>query len=160
MNTLISAIDLKNDIPESLHHKCHFAERIPNDPIPFVASLNFGYKAPDEKQVEHSIIANSLESLIDQIERAPACDCDYCKVTLAQLTVSKHTLNWQNDKEVKLTDELKRSLEVLIHYGGEHSRPANYQAVQDFLKGQVIERRRIIHAAYTLAQDCIIGLAE
>jgi len=160
MDTLISAIDLKDKIPESLHHKCHFAEKIPNDPVPFMASLNFGFKAPDEKQVEHSVIANSLDSLIDQIERAPKCDCDYCKVTLAQLTVSNYTLAWQNDKEVKLTGELKSSLEVLVHFGGEYSRPVNYQAVQDFLSGQTVERRRLIHAAYVLAQDCIIGLAE
>lgn len=155
MDTLISAIDLKDDIPESLHHKCHFAEKIPNDPVPFMASLNFGFKAPDEKQVYHSVIADSLESLIGQMVRGPESRCDYCKVTLAQQAIISRIQSQSVSKK-----EFKQALRVLIIYGKLYSNSRALGVIETHLNGQSQSQNYLVNAALSIAQDCIVVLAE
>lgn len=150
-----SSTDFKTQIPNVLHHKFHFVEHYGDSVPAYSASLNFGFKAPDGNQLEHSIIADSLESLIDQLERAPDCRCDYCKVTLAQQTVVRRTQFGSASKK-----EYEQALGTLASFGRRYSKRQLVDVVEDYLAGDDSDPKALNNAALSIAQDCIIALAE
>lgn len=155
MSCAASQSDFDVTLPEHLYQRCHFVEHNKGATPAYNASLYFGYRAPDEKSIEHAIIASSLESLIDQLERAPACDCDYCKITLAQQTIVRREQTGSASKK-----DVEQALRLLVHYGNKYGARRAVDVVQEHLNGEPVPHSDVINAALSIAQDCIVELGE